>query len=259
MIKVRWLNTDPLIASARLRSIIPARELADKIMLGNDVVIGAKHGWNPLLVRKLAKRFIMDVCDDHFDGKHSAHYLVACSIADVVTCNSQEMQRVIKEQTDRDAIVIDDPYEDDELTPTLGEGTPFCLWFGHQSNLPDLKAVEEKIRYPLDVISSHNYGLLDARLRKCRAVVIPTGQKTAKSANRAIRAIRYGKYPVCGPLPAYAEIGLGNHDFERELEWAMTHDTRNEVLSLQRAIRERFCPTRIANEWMKVICSTTQQ
>ncbi len=249
--KVRWLNTDPILASARLRSLIPARELADKIELGNDVIIGAKHGWNPFAVRKLAKRFIMDVCDDHFEGQWSAHYKVACHIADEVTCNSKTMQEVIRHHTKRDAIVIDDPYEDEELEPTDTGHT--CLWFGHQVNYPDLEAVLDRIEYPVEVVSNHNYDLLDSRLRACKAVIIPTGKKQAKSANRAIRAIRYGKYPVCGPLPAYEELGLGKAEFFRELEWAMTNSTKNEVLSLQRAIRERFCPTKIAQDWWKVI------
>jgi hypothetical protein len=194
---------------------------------------------------------IMDVCDDHFENVNRTHYLLACKVADVVTCNSLEMQKVIKKHTDRDAVVIDDPYEDEELPPTPGKG---CLWFGHRSNLPDLIALGE-IPYPVKVISNANYSVsaLDSALKKCRCTIIPTGEKQAKSANRAIRSIRYGKYPVCGPLPAHAELGLGSHDFMRELDWAMTQDTRNEVLSLQRAIRERFCPTRIANDWWKVI------
>ena len=250
MIKVRWLNTDPLIASARLRSLIPSKELADRVTIGNDVIIGAKHGWDSRVVRKLAKRFIMDVCDDHFEGLLSDHYKTACEIADEVTCNSKAMQLVIKAYTGRDAIVIDDPYEDEELKPTLGEG---LCWFGHKSNLPDLARIKDKIRYPVWAVSNHNYHEIDAALKYCRAVIIPTGEKQAKSANRAIRAIRYGKYPVCGYLEAYEELGLCGTEFFTNIEWAMNNDPTNEVLSLQRAIRERFCPTKIANDWFKVI------
>ena len=250
MIKVRWLNTDPLIASARLRSLIPAKHLADRVTLGNDVIIAAKHGWNAHLIRRHAKRMIMDVCDDHFDNKHGPHYLTACQLADVVTCNSKTMQQIIKDRTGRDSIVIDDPYEDPELKPTSGK---CLLWFGHHTNLPALQAIADRIKYPTAVVSSHNYDKLDSWLKACRAVIIPTDHRKAKSANRAIRAIRYGKYPVCGDLPAYAEIGLGKGDFWRDLDYAMTQDTTNEVLSLQRAIRERFCPEKVSKDWWRVI------
>ena len=95
--KVTWLNTDPQIASARLRSIIPRDILKDKGLVwdGQDVVIAAKHGWNPLIIREACKRMIMDVCDDHFDGPFASHYRLACGIADVVTCNSKHMQGTI--------------------------------------------------------------------------------------------------------------------------------------------------------------------
>jgi len=259
MIGVHWMFKEhPRLASARLRGRIPfgILERNGLIRSGEDVVIAAKHNWKAEKVRKHFKKMVMDVCDDHFWNQHAPHYKQACELADVVTCNSLAMSDVIKTHTGRDAVVIDDPYEDEELPPSIGEGV---LWFGHSLNLPDLDAIRDKIRYPLTVVDSSNYTpqVLDAALKACRCTIIPTGIKQAKSANRAIRSIRYGKYPVCGHLPAHEEIGLGKSDLLRELDFAMNEDTTNDVLSLQRAIRERFCPEKIAKDWWRVIYSIT--
>jgi len=254
VIGVTWVNTDPLIASARLRSIIPGDILKANGLLkgGADVVVAAKHGWNAYAVRAAFRCMVMDVCDDHFDGPLAGHYLDACSVADVVTCNSREMQRVIRQQTGIDAVVIDDPYEDPEREPEGGDGV---LWFGHKSNLKDLEAVAPQIRHPLTIVSNHNYcpESLDTALKSCRAVLIPTGKSLAKSANRAIKAIRYGKYPVCGPMPAHTELGLGTEDIGALLDDVMTHDKSVEIRAMQDAIRARFDPQKVAKDWYRVI------
>lgn len=252
--RVTWLNTDPQFASARLRSIIPRDILRAKGLVepGVDIVIAAKHGWNPLTVREQAKKMIMDVCDDHFDGPLAGHYRLACGIADAVTCNSVTMKDEIFIHTGRIATVIDDPYEDPELEPTEGEGV---LWFGHSANMKDLEAVADQIRHPLTVINSDNYSPegLDRALRACRCVVIPTGPRKAKSANRAIRSIRYGKFPACGQMPAHEELELGAKDIGNELDWAMEEDMSSAIVELQDAIRDRFHPEKVAKDWMKVI------
>lgn len=257
MLGVTWINRDPLLASARYRSLIPERILTQNRLIrpGDDVVIAAKHGWNPEEVRKLGKRMIMDVCDDHFAGPLGDHYRHAIAIADKVVCNSREMSRIIYLDTGKEADVIDDPYEDDELEPTLGHGV---LWFGHKANLKDLEAVADQIRHPITVISNHNWHpeALDKALRACKAVVIPTGLRQAKSANRAIKAIRYGKYPVCGHMPAHSELGLGVRDIGTALDACMAGDYRGRVKVLQAGIRERFCPDRVAKDWYRAIHET---
>lgn len=257
MVGVSWLNSDPLLASARLRSLIPGDILREKKLIkhGLDVCIAAKHGWNVDRIRAIFPVMIFDVCDDHFSDHLEAHYKDACEVADAVTCNSKVMQTIIKEKTGRDAVLIDDPYEDAELEPSLGEGV---LWFGHKSNLRDLEAVAEQIRHPLTVISNHNWApeALDRALKACKAVVIPTGKSEAKSANRAVKAIRYGKFPVCGRLPSYSEIGLGTDDLGGLLDECMRGDFRGRVRVLQAGIRDRFCPDKVAKDWYRVIHET---
>lgn len=259
MIGCAWLNIDPQIASARLRSLIPRKHLYEQGLVkpGLDVAVVAKHGWSPLEVRRECGKMIMDICDDHFHNEHRAHYLEACELADEVTCNSEVMREIILAETGRDAIIIDDPYEDEELEPTLGKGV---LWFGHQSNLPDLRAVVDRIKYPLTVVGSKNYQDLGKHLKSTQCVIIPTGKSMAKSANRAVRAIRYGKYPVCGPLPAYSEIkGLYVGDVIEGLEYYMNIDPREQVKALQDEIRERFCPDRISKQWYAVIAGVANE
>jgi hypothetical protein len=164
------------------------------------------------------------------------------------------MRDIIKRETGRDATVIDDPYEDDELGPNAtGEGV---LWFGHSLNLPDLRSVIEDIRHPLSVVDSSNYTPehLDDSIRRCKVVLLPTGRSDAKSANRAIKAIRYGKLPVCGPLNAYRELGLGTTNIGHSLDAAMVADNRDKVRALQRLVRYRFSPETVADAWQRVLC-----
>jgi hypothetical protein len=215
-------------------------------------VIASKHGWDAIKVRNHFPKMVMDVCDDHFGGAYDTHYKVACMLADAVTCNSETMRAIIKTHTDVDAVVIDDPYEDIELEPRTGEGV---LWFGHSSNMPDLENIRDQIKYPLTIINSSNYTpqTLDAALKACRCVVIPTGYKQAKSANRAIRSIRYGKFPVCGAMPAHEELGLGLDDFFESLDEAMTNDMRPRILQLQDLVRDKFNPEKIADQWWGVM------
>ncbi len=254
--KVTWLNTDPQIASARLRSLIPRKILQDQGLVweGQEVIVAAKHGWNPLIIREACKRMIMDVCDDHFRGPLASHYRLACGLADVVTCNSKAMQQAIKDHTGKDAVVIDDPYEDPELEPAEGEGV---LWFGHSSNMRDLDTIAAQISYPLHIVNNDNYtpDVLDRALKACRCTIIPSGHKKGKSANRAIRSIRYGKYPVCGPLPAHEELGLGLFDIKDELDEAMKCDMSGVVRHLQDKVRERFCPQKVAKDWYGVLAA----
>lgn len=252
--KVLWLNTDPKIASARLRSLIPREILEGQGLVeeGQEIIIAAKHGWSPLVIRQACKKMIMDVCDDHFSGPLASHYRLACGLADVVTCNSRHMREIIREHTDKDPIVIDDPYEDQELEPTQGDGV---LWFGHSSNMKDLETIAGQISYPLHIVNNDNYTpeILDKALKECRCTIIPSGPKKGKSANRAIRSIRYGKYPVCGSLPAHEELGLGLFDIKDELDEAMKCDMTDVVKHLQDKVRERFCPERIAKQWYEVM------
>ena len=146
-----------------------------------------------------------------------------------------------------------DPYEDEEREPKEGKG---LLWFGFAGNYFDLKPLlPDLLKYELNLVSNHNWSLelLDKYLRECRCVIIPTGRSMAKSANRAIKAIRYGKYPVCGYLPAHEELGLGGEPIIEHLDYAMTNDMSGRIRELQEQIEARFHPETVAKQWYRAI------
>jgi hypothetical protein len=268
MPRVSWLAHDWSLASARYRHIIPSRALEQMGVRvgGNEVLIVSKHGWDWDEVTRGFKRVVMDVCDDHFGNPAlGQHYLDACARADAVTCNSREMARVIKTCTDRDAWVIPDPYEQPERAPRVGNE---LLWFGHALNLPDLRAVMDSIaEYPLQIVTGGLEGVckpplvqwspqaMDAAYEACGMVIIPTGKSMAKSGNRAIESIRRGRFPVCGYLPAYADLGVWVGDIADGVDWALSHpgEVVKRIGHAQAYVRKAYSPQRIAEQWLEVL------
>jgi hypothetical protein len=258
-VKVRYIPLSLALASARLRGLIPARELRK---LGFEVVVSgpadwavlSKHGWDDDRAEG-AKRIAFDVCDDHFDGEHSAHYFKWCAAADLVTCNSAAMAEIIKARTGRDARVIPDPYESPECEPKCHAPV---LWFGQALNLLDLMPILDRLPETL-IVSDHDHPriarwtpqTMEAAWDTCGLTVLPTGAKKGKSANRAIESIRRGLFPVCGHLPAYAELGLGVDDVPAAVADALENKghTLERVFDLQDLIRDKFSPGRIGKLW----------
>lgn len=252
-------------ASGRLRCIIPAQQLA---RLGHtietspsapvDWLVLSKHGWPPF--ERRGERVCFDVCDDHFDHtKHGPHYRHWVERADLVTCNSAAMRERIKAVSGRDAVLLDDPYESDEKPPKCHEP---LLWFGHPINYCDLAPILPKLPETVVVSGASIEGANEwspatmARAWEwCGLVVLPTGPKQCKSANRAVESLRNGLYPVCGPLPAYAELGLGTQDIPGEVRhWlAYPEDTKSEIRRLQGVIRDRFSPETVGREWERAL------
>lgn len=257
--KVTFFQTDETIASTRLRNLIPFRELKKHGWSeGDDIVVMSKHNWrwSPGL-RWRFEKIVFDVCDDHFEGPHEYHYKEACEKADRVTCNSEAMRIRILEVTGRGAEVIDDPYENSESPPGMGEGV---LWFGHRSNLQDL--YDAQIKWPLTIVTNveapwcipWSPEALAHELSKCRVVALPTGPRQCKSANRAVTAIRAGRFSVCGDLPAYRELpGIWVGDVAEGLEMAMTQDVTDKIAKAQAYVAERFSPKTVGEKWNKVL------
>lgn len=252
------------MASARLRGLIPAIELqrmghevSSDIQGPVDWLILSKHDWPQFEIH--ARKVCFDVCDDHLDGEHGAHYRHWIEHADLVTCNSREMQRILWERCHRHAVVIDDPYESAEALPKCHAPV---LWFGAGHNLVDLIPIATDL--PDLVVVSDTEGTrvtkwspaaMKEAWKTCGLVVLPTGERQAKSANRALEAIRNGCYPVCGFLPAYAELGLGVKDVATET-WARLEDpegTIEEVRRLQGVIRHRFSPETVGQAWANAL------
>ena len=257
--RVTFLPFVQNMASARLRGSIPQRELKKLgVLPGMDIIVLSKHGWADKVVNGFQK-VVFDVCDDHFHDHLEGHYRKWCLKADLITCNSLEMQDTIKRETGRDAEVIHDPYEQ-PLREARCKRPP--LWFGMGTNfgdifpfiakVPDLICVSN-LEHPKVIVWSPV--VMDRMYDRAGIVLIPTGAKRAKSANRAIDSIRRGLYPCTGRMPAYDELGLGSDDILAEMEQRLAEPekTIQRIKDLQDLVEFRFSPATIGKEWLKVL------
>lgn len=258
--KVTFRSFGERMASSRYRALIPQRQLACLgVEKGRDWLVIGKHGWDWQKETDGYARVCFDVCDDHFGGEFGQHYRHGINRADLVTCNSYEMRRVIKAQTGAEAIVIPDPFEQPECEPRL-HGR--LLWFGHASNLVDLAPWLEHLG-ELEIVSNlKNPSItewteanMEAAFQRAGMVVIPTGKSMAKSANRAIESIRRGLFVVTGFLPAYADLGIYVGNIADGVEWALTHERQalRRIADSQRYIAEEYSPARIGKLWLTAL------
>lgn len=265
---VTFMDHGAHIASSRYRSVIPAQELEKLgVSRGTDVIVLSKHGWNWDEATAGYGKAVMDVCTDFFqhDGPKRAFYLDACARADAVVASSAEMARRIKRHTGRDAWVIDDPYEERETEPVVHDT---LLWHGHARNLCEVASVQDTLLgYPVILVTGGTKTLpegcnpwtpqmIESAYRQCGMVVLPYHDGNREStANRAINAIRRGRWPVCHPMPALAELGVWQGDIGEGVRWALAN--RDEVLhrlkAMQAYVRERFAPRTIALAWKRML------
>jgi hypothetical protein len=259
-VNITFKHCGEKLASSRYRALIPTRELAKLgIGPGMDWVVMNKHNWKWIEQTAGYARACYDVCDDHFSDGKAEHYLECCARADRVTCNSPEMARVIKAKTGRDAIVIPDPYEQPERPPRVHDK---LLWFGHRANLQDLAPWMSRLpgcvvvsNADLPGITQWTPEVMDAAFSAAGLVVIPTGKSAAKSANRAIESIRRGLFPVCGYLPAHADLGVWQGDILDGVRWALGHpdEALGRIRRMQAYVRREYSPQRIARLWLEAL------
>lgn len=252
MPKVTFADFGAKLASSRLRAVIPQQELAKLgIKQGHDVLVYGKHFINPH--GSVFKKFVYDVCDDHFSDAHAEYYLKHTKAADLVTCNSDKMRDVIYGYTGRVALVIPDPYESEEQPAGTGKG---LFWFGHQSNLP---TINPYLDLGVELLTGEAWSRprqLDG-LRRCAAVLLPTDRRQAKSANRLIEAARNGRFCICGPLPAYDEFKewMWVGDIREGVEWFNNNpeEAVKRVKACQDYIRDKYSPEAIGRLWLNAL------
>lgn len=258
---VTFLPLDPVVASARMRCYTPARALKKLgVGKGTDIIILSKHGWPDSIVHGF-KKVVFDVCDDHFRDEWEGHYRKWCEQADLITCNSLEMQDIIHRETGKHAEVINDPYEQ-PLKPPKCSRPP--MWFGHSANFADVFPLIGKVQ-DLIVVSNTPHPkvipwtpeVMDKMYDRAGIVLIPTGKNRAKSANRAVDSIRRGLYPCTGRMPAYDELGLGTDDVLAEMEARLSdpEKTKERIRDLQELVEFRFSPANIGKQWLKALSS----
>lgn len=249
------------IASSRLRAVVPQREVGKLgIGKGSDVLIYGKHLLEKRHVQGF-KKLVFDVCDDHFDNPElGKYYREHIGMADLVTCNSEVMQKRIKEVTGRDSVMVREPYESEENAPDIG---PLLLWFGHASNVVDYERIEPELAYQTMVLSNHpdyaqwsQESFLEAISTPC-VVIIPTGKSMAKSENRMVESIRCGRYVCAEYLPSYKPFDqffpLGSIPEHVEDVLDNPDEAISRIRQAQDYIRTLYSPESIGMEWYEIL------
>lgn len=252
---VTFAFLSPEIASSRLRAEIPQRELEKLgIKRGRDILVYSKH----VVPMHIAARFgkqVFDICDDHYHGVFEQYYREHSLMADLITVNSDEMARIVKKETGRDAIIIPDPYESEEQKAGYNKGV---LWYGHESNLKTIEPYKDII----DTVLTHPEWTREKQLqaiKDCAVVCIPTDERKGKSANRLIEAVRNGRFVVAGELPAHEEFKdfMWIGDIRKGIEWAKSDPAEciRRVKECQKYIRDKFSPETIGKLWLNALQS----
>ena len=260
----------PHMASYRLRVAIPAPLLGCEYEIGcmGKPTFFYKHFEGDRDLAPAAGPFVYDVVNDHFSGSHAEHYRAMCGAASKVTCSSAAMAETVHRWTGRDAIVIDDPYENDEQPAEIkGSGV---LWFGHLANIKSLWQTAEKIDgLPINLTVCTNLRHdstvewspeSERRCLKDSALVLVTGDNPGASANRIVKALRAGRFVVApAGTPAWDEwkehIWIG--DVREGVEWALNNreEACRKVVAGQERLKEKNHPEAIARMWMEVFAS----
>ncbi|HEY1326263.1 MAG TPA: hypothetical protein VGI14_04950 [Casimicrobiaceae bacterium] len=252
------VEPQPKLASYRLRVAIPAPLLGRPHAIGctGNVTFFYKNG-NQWLARALNTGVVYDVVNDHFSGQHAAEYHGMCAAADVITCASPVMAEIVKARTGKDAIVIDDPYENDESpAEVVGDRV---VWFGHQANYASLKPYEDLDPW---VLTGDDWSLeREKDALYVAAVVMLTGNNPGASANRPVKAIRAGRFVVAPEDSPSSWKDLRDYmwmgDVREGIDWALNNreDACSKIRAGQKYIAERFNPTKIAAQWTAVFDS----
>lgn len=272
------------LASYRYRIAIPGRNLQG---LGVDLVsIAQTNDVDALLVSKhrhvdgevsdqtpiyrhifraasRGQRIVFDICDDHFDGPYRDYYMRVCEVANVVVASTATLAAVIEQETGRQAVVIEDPYEWAEVVPRHRGGNG-VFWFGHLNNAPAFADEMHRLaEWRVYAVSNapgcvpYSAEAMQVGFDACDAVILPMladRRWQCKGANRMVEAIRQGRYVVAHRTPAYDGLGMWIGDIVEGLEWARSHPQRamEAVRHAQEIVRTRFDPSRIAGQWREV-------
>lgn len=228
-------------------------------------------------LKEQGAKVVFDMCDFHprNDALYE-HYEEMVGNADIVTCNTEAMKKIIKAQFGRDATVIPEPYEGKRGVPMphLGDH-PRMLWFGHQRsfNAVEDKLLDSKYR-PLEIVAmekpewntqevyfttwTKEYQML--AMFRCDVVIIPVAdgpEWQVKSANRLINGLWSGRFVCAEYMPAYEEFSefawVG--DIIEGIEWAKKNpeQVKERIEAGQRYIKENYDPQKIGRKWAELL------
>lgn len=254
------------IASTRYRVLIPSRWLATRgyaqtivsaedpdaamaAAMNADVVIFSKSNQisNEKILaeaQRAGAKVIVDLCDHKFESEvDGKHYREMTERADSLVANTIEMAAAIRAKTNRESVVIGDPYEGPKGEPEWNwqPGRRIeAVWFGHPSNLDTLKALLQQLSTRRSDVAlsiricthaaaesaedcrrfNRQYGnrikaffvpwsveQVWQELNKTDLVLLPSRvgmeQKDVKSPNRLVESVWAGRFALASPLPAY--------------------------------------------------------
>ena len=270
----------PESASYRYRALEPAKHVSrvngfSCAINGGaaDIVVFSKPQAEDLVMLDGAKKegckVVADFCDDHFTNPAFSHYKAIAQRADFVVVPTQVMAERLLEHTGRVAdAVIPDAYEEDEREPHA-EGEK-VLWFGHNTNVKDLRKWMGNLReFDLTILTGPNLpeGVnvkkwtqqsQTEELASNNIVFLPTRPGAEyKTNNRLLNSIRAGCFPVAAQHPSYIEfkkmVWVG--DQFTGLRWAKAFrsDLNGLVKRAQDHIREKYSPQTIGSMWAKAM------
>lgn len=255
------------MASTRYRVVIPVLELhkdgyesdifnkteafekADKCLTSDIIVFSKSYRDDNVAMALVAKKqgikIVFDICDYYFDNNDFARtYIGLIKLADLVICNSDEMEKSVQQYEPKASCVITDPYESVELKPHFQPGERIVIgWYGFPKSLDGLleqinPLLQLSNEIPIDLhVTTTDAPIIiktfqdiknqlpprfnlhyspwspeaqDEIMKKADIIFIPSPmneRKIVKSPNRLIEALRYGKAVVASPLPCYLPFG----------------------------------------------------
>jgi glycosyltransferase involved in cell wall biosynthesis len=254
-----------------------------------DVNVFSKHFDQPATLLAMSSKedfgfkAVFDVCDDHFDREDGSFYEKMIDAADLITCNSANMQARIYEVTGKLARIIPDPitFPDSPFKKYAKGGTPRVLWYGHNSNLGSLAAVTSKNTTPVTAYCNKLYkglknikvllwdlGVVEGAIGDYDVVVLPTQEHPwakCKSPNRAVDALAAGKLVITDTADVYEDLknfvmivpdlGVRPGALDEALEWWSTHPAEVEAMIVngQKHIKKMYSSEKILEGWLKVL------
>lgn len=216
------------------------------------------------------RKSVFDVCDNHFITEYADHYRHMCAMADKVTCSTETLKGVIRQETGCEAEVIPDPYEWSEKPPrrpTSG-ALPRVMWYGNLSSLNSLlqeiqkQSLDDMFLYavckPNEKLNCIPWSIeaMSEGFDTAEVVIIPVEDdewSRHKSSNRMVEAIRNGVFVVANPIPAYEPfrnlMWLG--DIREGVEWAYENaeEAQERVRVAQQLVKDLYDPEMIARKW----------
>jgi hypothetical protein len=264
-------------ASFRYRVLIPGAQLHElwgwNIGVADTPEEGAvnifhKHG---KAHKADGGRYIFDVCDNHFATEHREHYVAMCQGAEVVVACTPTMAEQIHAETGMRAEVIPDPFE----FPERGfewYGGESVLWYGHGSNFRTLQDVPLDCAIEMITNAARPGARVNARITpwsreamleafdRHDTVIIPQFQDAksrSKGNNRAVNALRQGKFVVASDIPSYRE--LSDYIYIGEIMDGVRWGRQNPdavaamVAAGQAYVANQYSPARIAGLWADII------